>query len=51
VLDRGVKLSIEVSRILDEVLPRPAVADEPAEDPDPPELEPPAEPDDLRKTL
>ncbi len=51
VLDRGVKLSIEVSRILDQVLPRPAMVDEPAlaDEPDPSELEPPAEPDDLRK--
>jgi ribosome-binding factor A len=32
VLDQGVKRSIEVSRILDEVLPRPAASDEDAAD-------------------
>ncbi len=51
VLDRGVKHSLEVSRILSEVLPRPAVTDGSAESADPPELEPPAEPDDMRKAL
>lgn len=48
-LDQGVKRSIEVSRILNEVLPRPAEPDEPEAGAEPPELESTAPPDDRRE--
>lgn len=49
VLDRGVKRSIEVSRLLHEVLPRPTGANEPADDAAPSETESTAQPDDRRE--